>query len=92
VGDLLAQEYSAYSDDHFGVSKAIWDLGPVAWLLNPAWVETVLTPSPILTTEKTWSQDPRRHLIREARYIHRDPIFADLFRKLDAASVRQRSA
>jgi inosine-uridine nucleoside N-ribohydrolase len=92
LGDLLADEYAAYSDDHFGQSKAIWDLGPVAWLLNPAWVESVLAPSPILTSEKTWSQDPRRHLIREARYIHRDPIFADLFRKLDAASARQGSA
>jgi inosine-uridine nucleoside N-ribohydrolase len=91
VGDLLAAEYSAYYEDHFAVSKVIWDLGPVAWLLNPDWVETVLTASPILTTEQTWSHDARRHLIREARYVHRDPIFADLFRKLDAASGRQGS-
>ncbi|HWE60420.1 MAG TPA: nucleoside hydrolase [Chloroflexota bacterium] len=85
LGDFLAAEYSAYYEDHFGRSKAIWDVGPVAWLVNPAWAESALVPSPILTTERTWSHDPRRHLIREVRYLDRDPIFADLFAKLAAS-------
>jgi hypothetical protein len=36
-----------------------------------------------LTTAQTWSHDPHRHLIREVRSVKRDPIFADLFRKLE---------
>ncbi|RIK35425.1 MAG: nucleoside hydrolase, partial [Chloroflexi bacterium] len=33
----------------------------------------------------TWSVDRSRHLIRCANYIHRDPIFRDLFAKLEAS-------
>ncbi len=35
--------------------------------------------SPILTDQVTWGVDHSRHLIRSANYIHRDPIFRDLF-------------
>jgi hypothetical protein len=47
------------------------------------YARSVLVPSPILTTAQTWSHDPHRHLIREVRSVKRDPIFADLFRKLE---------
>jgi purine nucleosidase len=82
IGDYLFEIYSDYYDQHFARSKEIWDIGPIAWLIEPAWVETTLVHSPILTAEQTWSYDSQRHLIREARIIRRDPIFADLFRKL----------
>jgi inosine-uridine nucleoside N-ribohydrolase len=83
IGDYLYQIYAGYYADHFARSKPLWDVGPVAWLVNPDWVDTVLVHSPILTTEQTWSHDPHRHLIREARYVQRDDIFGDLFRKLE---------
>jgi hypothetical protein len=60
----------------------LWDLGAVAWLVNPEWVPTAVVHSPLLTSEGTWSRDPRRHLIREALWADRDAIFADLFGKL----------
>jgi inosine-uridine nucleoside N-ribohydrolase len=82
VGDYLYAIYSAYYTDHFARSKELWDLGPIAWLVNPTWVPTALIHSPILTSAQTWSQDPRRHLMREALTVQRDAIFADLFRKL----------
>jgi hypothetical protein len=53
--------------------------------MNPAWADSVLTASPILTGELTWSHDPHRHLIREIRRLDRDAIFADLFLKLEKA-------
>jgi purine nucleosidase len=87
LGNYLSDTYSAYYENHFARSRAIWDVGPIAWLVNPAWAESVLVSSPILTSERTWSHDPRRPLIREVRYMHRDPIFADLFGKLDAAAT-----
>jgi inosine-uridine nucleoside N-ribohydrolase len=83
IGDYLFEIYSAYYPEHYARSKEIWDLGPIAWLVNPAWIETSLTHSPILTAEQTWSHDSQRHLIREARVVRRDPIFGDLFRKLE---------
>ena len=86
IGDYLSATYSGYYDDHAGRSRAIWDVGPLAWLVNPAWVDSALTHSPILTAEQTWSHDPHRHLVREIRYVQRDPIFGDLFHKLERAA------
>jgi inosine-uridine nucleoside N-ribohydrolase len=83
IGDYLSTTYSACYDDHFGRSRVIWDLAPVAWLVNPAWVDSVLTHSPILTAARNWARDEHRHLIREAWSARRDAIFGDLFRKLD---------
>lgn len=84
IGDYLHDTYKAYFPDHFARSKVIWDISAIAWLLNPAWVPTILTHSPILTDHKTWSLDPSRHLMRVATHLDRDAIFGDLFRKLPA--------
>jgi inosine-uridine nucleoside N-ribohydrolase len=84
IGDYLADIFAAYFPDHFARSKVLWDVGTVAWLVNPEWVPTAVVHSPLLTTEGTWSHDPRRHLIREAISVDRDAIFGDLFRKLRA--------
>lgn len=86
IGDFLAERYESCSGDHFGYSRVIWDISVIAYLLNPAAVLTELIPSPVLTDQGTWSRDPRRHLIRYASYIHRDAVFKDLFRKLEAAA------
>jgi inosine-uridine nucleoside N-ribohydrolase len=84
IGDYLADIYAKHFTDHFARSKVLWDVGAVAWLVNPAWVPTAVVHSPVLTTEGTWSHDPRRHLIREALWTNRDRIFGDLFGKLSA--------
>ncbi len=44
---------------------------------------TQLVHSPIVTDQVTWSLDASRHFIRYAYAIQRDPIFKDLFTKLD---------
>lgn len=85
IGDYLFGIYTAYYEQHFARSKELWDVGPIAWLVNPGWVDSVVIHSPILTTEHTWSYDPQRHLIREARAVDRDAIFADFFQKLQRA-------
>jgi purine nucleosidase len=84
IGAYLAKIFEAYRDDHFARSKVIWDVGAVAWLVNPEWTPSALVHSPVLTSEGTWSHDPRRHLIREMLQLDRDAIFGDLFRKLRA--------
>ena len=68
--------------DHFATARVIWDVSTVAWLINPDWVPTKLTHSPLLTDDSRWAHDETRHLIREAYYCHRNPIFRDLFTKL----------
>ncbi|GAB3400518.1 nucleoside hydrolase [Flindersiella endophytica] len=87
LGAYLAEIYEAHSDDHFGRSKEIWDVGAIAWLVNPDWAPSVLVPSPVLNDNHAWSHDPSRHLVREIRDLDRDAIFRDLFRKLWAAAT-----
>jgi purine nucleosidase len=90
IGDYLADIYAGHLSDHFARSKVLWDVGAVAWLVDPAWVPTVAVHSPLLTSEGTWSHDPRRHLIREALSVDRDAVFGDLFRKLASAAAHPR--
>ena len=89
IGDYLVEIVKGYHADHTGWSKPLWDVATIAYLVNPAWVPTALMHSPVLTDNVTWSVDHARHQIRYATYIHRDPIFRDLFAKLAAASDRE---
>lgn len=82
IGTYLTDIVRSYTNEPYGWSKVIWDVATIAWLINPAWVPTSFVHSPVLTDQVTWSFDTRRHLIRSATYMHRDKIFADLFRKL----------
>jgi inosine-uridine nucleoside N-ribohydrolase len=89
LGEFLAQRYAENVEDDVAVSKVLWDLAAVGWLLDPSWSTTVLTHSPVLTDSLTWSRDPRRHLIGEVVEVRRDAIFADLFERLTSHSSRQ---
>ncbi|MER8403026.1 nucleoside hydrolase [Mesorhizobium sp. M1348] len=82
IGQFLAHSFKELSDDHVGWSKQLWDMAPVAWLLNSDWCETVVTHTPVLTDQSTWSVDRTRHLMRYVYRIHRDPILKDFFSKL----------
>ncbi len=84
VGDYLCQIFKEYRPDSFGASSVIWDISTIGWLINPEWVPTDLTHSPILTDQVTWSVDRSRHLARVANFVHRDPIFRDMFGKIRA--------
>ena len=50
IGDYLAREYSSYASRKGALSRSIWDMGPIAWLLDPALVQSALVPTPILAT------------------------------------------
>ncbi len=83
IGDYLCEIFNGYHADRFAWSKEIWDLGPVAWLVEPSWLPSALVHSAVLSEELRWSHDPSRHLVRETLQVKRDPIFGDLFRKLE---------
>ena len=89
IGDYLAETVRGYHEDHFGWSKVIWDISAIAYLLNESWTPTHLMHSPILTDQGTWSFDSGRHLIRYAHHVNRDPIFRDVFHKLDRLAKSQ---
>lgn len=66
----------------------IWDIINIAWLLNPAWVPTMLTKSPLLGDDFHWQMPERPHLMREAYDLDRDAIFIDFYDKLKTAAAR----
>lgn len=86
VGDFLVETVKGYHKDHFAWAKEIWDISATAYLVNPAWVTTRLVHSPILTDQSTYSQDAARHFMRVAIHLNRNAIFADIFRKIQAAA------
>ena len=87
IGDFL---YELVADYEYrrgqGWSKVIWDLGPVAWMINPAWIPTQLTHAPIPQADCTWSYNKDRHLIRQAYFANRDLIYHDFFKKRAATA------
>ena len=91
VGAYLAALFDDAVPDEPGASWVLWDVGAVAWAVDPRWTPTVRVHSPVLTDQLTWSHDPRRHLIREMLTVDRDAILGDLFAKLAAhAATRSR--
>ena len=93
IGDYLHHLYTHNPLHHmFALSDTarrtwvIWDLICIAWLVNPDWVPTFMTTSPILTEDLHWQKDPDRHFIREAYDVQRDEIFLHFYDKLAALS------
>jgi len=83
ISDFLYQRFCEHSNDHFAWAKEIWDISTIAYLLDERWVPTYRIPSPVLTSELNYlPEPPGRHEIRAAWYLHRNPIFRDLFEKL----------
>jgi purine nucleosidase len=88
VADYLCEIYEDYYPDHYARSKVIWDIATIAYLIDANWIPANLVHSPIVTDQVTWSTDQSRHLIRSATFVHRDPVFRDLFDKLEASGSR----
>ncbi len=82
--DALCELFAAYSDDHFGWAKEIWDVAAVSWLIHPEFTSSELEPSPLLSDDCRWSRDAGRHPIRVIRTLNRTAIFRDMYTKLAA--------
>ena len=81
IGDYLADLYAGF-DRHHARMTPLWDIGPVAWLVEPAWCPSALVTSPVLHEDLTWGHDPTRHLIREVRDVDADAVLTDFFDNL----------
>ena len=94
IGDYLWQLFTNNPlHDMFAISDAarrtwvIWDIIDIAWLINPDWVPTYLTNSPVLKPDLYWERHSDRHLMREAHDVQRDEIFLDFYDKLARAAT-----
>lgn len=66
----------------FASRKVIWDITTVGYVLNSTWYTCEYLPAPLINDDLRWSFDNRRHLIRVVKFIERDCLFKDLFRKI----------
>jgi len=88
IGKFLAQRFKAYSTNHVGWAKEIWDMAAVAWLLDAQWAPSVLVPTPILTDNCTYSVDRARHPMRYVTQLDRNAIMRDFIAKLAAFAAK----
>lgn len=86
LADYLADIFIEEVGRETGKSRVLWDLAATSYVINPRWVPTALVHSPLLTDSKPkrWASDPGRHLMRDAKFCDRGPIFKDLFTKIRA--------
>jgi hypothetical protein len=84
LSEYLLEIFTAYQqgDDQRAWSKEIWDLAPVAYLLDHEWLPTNLEHSPHLSGDLRYGRDTSRHFIRVAKDARRDHIFEDFIGKL----------
>ncbi|PSW20781.1 nucleoside hydrolase [Photobacterium sanctipauli] len=82
IGHYLGSESSKCPWIGFGNRKVVWDIAPVGYVLDASWYTSHIVPSPVLNDNFTWSFDHSRHPIRVIKYIERDHLFVDMFKKL----------
>ena len=89
IGDYLHHLYTHNPlHDMFALENTgqrtwvIWDIIDIAWLINPDWVPTMRTASPVLDDSLFWQKDESRHPILEAYDVQRDEIYIDFYNKL----------
>ncbi len=90
IADYLAGEYEKFTKERlptpgFPLSRVIWDISAVAWLVDPSWIPSKVVPSPMLTDDYAYKAKAGRHPVRVATGVNRDRVFDDLFRKLAGA-------
>lgn len=82
IGDYFAEIAPRCPWIGFASRKVIWDITTVGYVLNSTWYTCEYHPAPLINDDLRWSFDNRRHLIRVVKFIERDNLFKDLFRKI----------
>ena len=86
IGAYLAGLFEEQAAPGPASSRVIWDMSAVAWVINAAWFDSCLAPSPRLTDDCRWCHDTSRHMIRSVQWLDRDAIFRDFFEVLQVAA------
>ncbi|MBN2852969.1 MAG: nucleoside hydrolase [Clostridia bacterium] len=64
------------------MTRVIWDISAIAYLINSQWVLTKKVHSPVLNRNCMYSFDERRHFIDVAYKLNRNQIFEDMYLKI----------
>ena len=87
VSEFLIGRFKSHDKNRYGWAKELWDMAPVAWLLNDTWVPSSLEPTPGLNDDLTWRLGEYAHKVRAATYVDRNAVLADFFHKLAEREV-----
>ncbi len=79
---FLYDRFSAYGPADEVWAKQIWDIGGIAWVVNPKTVRSFAIPAPRVAADGSYIHDPRRHSVRFAYDLDRNAIFKDMFARL----------
>jgi inosine-uridine nucleoside N-ribohydrolase len=82
IGEYLYGIFKSHIVEFEMLSKPLWDIVNIAYMVNEKWVLTKLVPRPALTNQMTWSFDADRPFCRVANHVNRDAIFRDFFEKI----------
>lgn len=82
IGTYLTKIFRDHQFQNSRLSKELWDIAAIAFLLNSSWVPTNIVHSPILTDQLTWSIDSSRHFMKTAISVDRDAIFQDMYKRI----------
>ncbi|EBS5860717.1 nucleoside hydrolase [Salmonella enterica subsp. enterica serovar Abony] len=88
IGNYIAEIASRCPWIGFASRKVIWDITTVGYILDRKWFTTQFINAPVINDNFSWSHDSSRHIIQVVKFIERDSLFKDLFRKIiDADGV-----
>lgn len=89
LGELLRTLYVqnplANGSERPGHSWVMWDLAPLAWLIDPSWVRTFDAPGAAIGADHRWRPAPGGHI--EAFRLERRSVYTDLFARFAATSA-----
>jgi len=86
LGDYLwdsVRTHPLFKLDRLGSSKVIWDLAPLAYLLDEQWCTVREVDRPRLSDDLRWQ--PGTGTMLELHDLDRDAVYGDLFARLAAA-------
>jgi inosine-uridine nucleoside N-ribohydrolase len=81
LGKYLTEIVRSYAGNPSGWSKVIWDIAASAYLINSGWFSADELPCPALRDDMVWDKTREGRMVREARSVDRNAIFADFFAK-----------
>lgn len=69
IGDFLFDRFCAYEGLEEGGSKEIWDIVAVAYLINPDWVPSYLTSSPMIARQPPEKEPGPKRYPKELHHL-----------------------
>ena len=80
--DYLCSITGDYINWGYGRSKVVWDVTAIGCMTVPKSMEVVEIPRPYVTSDCRYALDSARHHYLYVRKIHRDALYADLFKTI----------